>query len=350
MIQRLDWKLYSSALLALFAMIIDIVVAKDTVLNSIGISSTFILGFFVLILWLIRQADYKIPETITIINNWLVLPISLTLAVVFSFIHSLETFNSLHIISGIYFPNFGILALGSITILLLTTKLSWSSLRGKYALLSVPLLLVIVFVLMDGWPNHFFLDLNREDHLIEWTQVWVLLISVYFAYALFEKLKAQKYKIHTIIFLFIALGLFIVAGEEISWGQRLLRIETPEIIAEHNLQDEITIHNLEPIADYIWHGYLIVTLYGSFAWVIKSWLKRRFPQHNLLFELYIPPWYTSLFFALPLVYHIQARPTIEYHSIGQWSETMELYLYLGIVLFLWQLNNKYLKILDYIHE
>jgi hypothetical protein len=38
---------------------------------------------------------------------------------------------------------------------------------------------------------------------------------------------------------------FIAAGEEISWGQRLFAIETPEIIANLNLQNELNLHNLK---------------------------------------------------------------------------------------------------------
>ena len=38
---------------------------------------------------------------------------------------------------------------------------------------------------------------------------------------------------------------FFGAGEEISWGQRIFGIETPEAFAEHNRQGETNLHNLE---------------------------------------------------------------------------------------------------------
>jgi hypothetical protein len=34
------------------------------------------------------------------------------------------------------------------------------------------------------------------------------------------------------------------AGEEISWGQRIFDIETPEVLQKENVQDEINIHNM----------------------------------------------------------------------------------------------------------
>ncbi len=41
-----------------------------------------------------------------------------------------------------------------------------------------------------------------------------------------------------------AVGFFMLFGEEISWGQRLLGFETPEAFKEINVQDEFNLHNL----------------------------------------------------------------------------------------------------------
>jgi hypothetical protein len=43
----------------------------------------------------------------------------------------------------------------------------------------------------------------------------------------------------------LALLFFVAAGEEISWGQRIFNIETPEAIKQSNVQQELTIHNLD---------------------------------------------------------------------------------------------------------
>lgn len=53
--------------------------------------------------------------------------------------------------------------------------------------------------------------------------------------------------------------------EEISWGQRLFSIESPEFFQQHNYQDEITLHNF--LSRYPLHMiYIVVGLYGAFAW------------------------------------------------------------------------------------
>jgi hypothetical protein len=44
----------------------------------------------------------------------------------------------------------------------------------------------------------------------------------------------------------LALGavLFVAAGEEISWGQRVLDVDTPAALVDGNQQDELNLHNL----------------------------------------------------------------------------------------------------------
>lgn len=45
-------------------------------------------------------------------------------------------------------------------------------------------------------------------------------------------------------YLGLALLLFVCAGEEISWGQRILGFESPEAVRAINVQGEVTLHNL----------------------------------------------------------------------------------------------------------
>jgi hypothetical protein len=46
-------------------------------------------------------------------------------------------------------------------------------------------------------------------------------------------------------YLLLALAGFFVGMEEISWGQRILGLETPEVLARINLQNETTLHNID---------------------------------------------------------------------------------------------------------
>ena len=94
-----------------------------------------------------------------------------------------------------------------------------------------------------SYATYLFLDvsgiiaLGREDGVFEWlTVVFFLVASTLFFFAWRESGNA--------IFLLLALALFLGAGEEISWGQRLLGFATPQALASVNAQQEFNIHNL----------------------------------------------------------------------------------------------------------
>ena len=75
----------------------------------------------------------------------------------------------------------------------------------------------------------------------------------------FEVLTALSFLFASVILLwvflreknvwFLALGilLFVGAGEEVAWGQRIFGFTPPEAISKLNVQRELTIHNLEPL-------------------------------------------------------------------------------------------------------
>lgn len=64
-------------------------------------------------------------------------------------------------------------------------------------------------------------------------------------------------------------------GEEISWGQRILGFETPELIKEINIQEEFNLHNLA-----IFHGK---TTEGD----DKTGLSALFTMHRLFYLTFL---------------------------------------------------------------
>jgi hypothetical protein len=61
--------------------------------------------------------------------------------------------------------------------------------------------------------------------------------------------KLSRY--HLLWCLLFATLFFVVGGEEISWGQRILSVETPGELAEINLQGELNFHNIDGIHQHI---------------------------------------------------------------------------------------------------
>ena len=54
----------------------------------------------------------------------------------------------------------------------------------------------------------------------------------------------------------LAAVLFVAAGEEVSWGQRLFGVETPDALVDGNRQDELNLHNL----DWLQHKAIVAQL------------------------------------------------------------------------------------------
>ncbi|SLN32085.1 hypothetical protein TRL7639_01386 [Falsiruegeria litorea R37] len=86
---------------------------------------------------------------------------------------------------------------------------------------------------------------DPEDTLLEWgTFVLAFIGGVIFLICAY---KGSRFSI------FLGLAWLLFAFEEISWGQRVLGIETPEVMLEYNYQEELNFHNLiNPLQKYLY--------------------------------------------------------------------------------------------------
>ena len=119
--------------------------------------------------------------------------------------------------------------------------------------------------------------INDEDGVIEYGTAFFFLATSVASVILARRDRARRGRV--LILWFFALAFFFASGEEISWGQRLLGMETPELMKEKNIQSEINIHNmLGPLVD---HFFLLgVLVYG----ILSPLLAWRFPFFHKLFD------------------------------------------------------------------
>ena len=112
----------------------------------------------------------------------------------------------------------------------------FKNLKSFYSIL--PFIILISYLFYHFASPDMAVFLGKEDHVFEWlTAVCLLATGVFFF------LSFKKYR--NFYFLLLAMVMFFGAGEEISWGQRIVGYETPESIKQANVQGEFTIHNLE---------------------------------------------------------------------------------------------------------
>lgn len=182
----------------------------------------------------------------------------------------------------------------------------------KQLIFLLPFFIIFFGILMSLWPFDFFIKLNEEDRFIENTQFVLLILGSLFSFVLGRK--------KGVIFYLIGLMLFIMAGEEISWGQRIFGTITPEYIASQNSQGEINIHNSGFFSQFTQIGYMLIGLYGAIGWI--------FSKRSLII-----PWFLSVYFLPIFLYNLILPPSAP-HSFGEWSEVTELLFYGGILGFI----------------
>ena len=162
--------------------------------------------------------------------------------------------------------------------------------RKNKIIFLLPIILVVFFIVFKIKNTYLYHLFIAEDGPVEWLQfTFFLLASIFSFLTALSFFKKKNFWLESVFFI-LSLGLFFIAGEEISWGQRILGIETPEEIAQKNVQNETTIHNLGFFQGKLPQIYILIGLWGSFGWIIVSkfkkkapWIERLFPPKNLSF-------------------------------------------------------------------
>ncbi len=108
--------------------------------------------------------------------------------------------------------------------------------------LLVGALLVAAAVTFDS-ANALYQALSQEDGPVEWATVWAFLGAAAFSLLAARRQRRSTGEVPWFL-VGVALFCFVIAMEEISWGQRLLGYRPPAYFLEHNFQQELNLHNL----------------------------------------------------------------------------------------------------------
>lgn len=97
--------------------------------------------------------------------------------------------------------------------------------------------------MLDARFGELYYRLIQEDHWMEWSTVWAFLgaASAALVGGLRQWRDAQRLPW---FFAGLSLFCFLVAMEEISWGQRLLNFTPPDYFLAGNYQQELNLHNV----------------------------------------------------------------------------------------------------------
>jgi hypothetical protein len=161
---------------------------------------------------------------------------------------------------------------------------------------------------------------TREDGPVEWAGFACYLVAGLVAVETGWRRRWDRRA--AVVALVFGVLLLVIAGEEVSWGQRIFDVETPAALVDSNRQDELNVHNIDGIQDKVVVGQLSLALLGA----LFPWVARR-PEARAA----VP------FFLGYLAYRLMrgAATLLDWAPAGDNSEAAELLLAAGLLLLVW---------------
>lgn len=201
--------------------------------------------------------------------------------------------------------------------------------------------IAVLSLLMSEPFRPLFLWITAEDSLLEWGQFLCVFAASLILTWLGAQLLHERWHVIGLLYVMIGLGALFVAGEEISWGQRVFGWGTPASLEVINRQHETNIHNIGWVQRTFGYVILLGSMYGSLVPLIRltSWSDR---MRSTLSFLMIPPLFLVPAFLIPFGYRVfrlggtlDSEFTTLKFTIIKSAEAAELCLYFGLLIFAW---------------
>lgn len=148
----------------------------------------------------------------------------------------------------------------------------------------------------------FYRTILKEDGLFEYIGALLFLLTSLVLFYCGYRAAKRGYdgpRIHKVLFLLAGLVFLVGAGEEISWGQRVFAVETPQYLKEINGQEETNFHNInkklfDRTVTYTTVLFILVSL-AFHALRIESVFRIRIPSILLVVSLCVVASYKQYF-------------------------------------------------------
>lgn len=184
--------------------------------------------------------------------------------------------------------------------------------------------LALLVVLIGLFAPEAYYTIMSEDSIGEWVTFNAFTLSgLMIAAHLWYSRKDGRAFFSASFLLPITIAAFclFVAGEEVSWGQRILAFRPPDIFLEQNYQQELNIHNLFK-GNGIW-GVVVeskhLVMLTAFLFGICFPLATRFIPLLKTIKRFAPAWYLAPYFVLVIAME-------DIYPISLTGEACEMYL------------------------
>jgi len=189
-----------------------------------------------------------------------------------------------------------------------------------------------VLVAMTFVARPMYYGLLREDRPVEWLQFAFCLLAAVAAALAASGLTRRRQWAHAAVMVMMALGCLGLAGEEISWGQRVFGFVGS--VVENNRQGELNLHNVDaeagiPIEELFRVAEMVVGLIGALLPLLTRRQQARLP--GSFWRLVSPPLFlTPCFLAVFAYRFLRLLVPAEISALVKYQEWAEVCLYGGL--------------------
>lgn len=173
------------------------------------------------------------------------------------------------------------------------------------AIAAFPPLFLFVSEVLRAHDARLYIRLFTEDGPFEYAQALMFLGAGFLSLMMARRFRKQGRGIFRVLYQALGVGALFAALEEVSWGQRILSLRTPDLLQEYNHQNEINLHNTVWLqnSDYSiswFYGFLLgLAVYASVAWAaIPHSVSARLGRYA---GFLIPGWYLAPYFSVPIL-------------------------------------------------
>lgn len=172
----------------------------------------------------------------------------------------------------------------------------------------------------------------REDYPVEWLEFALCLLTSVVAALAVGRLARRRELLLAAVLLAVALGTLVLAGEEISWGQRVFAWGTPGELAAVNQQAELNVHNIEAAGLPVQSLFKIFSFLLALTGLALTLLPRGPWAHfrTRRWQAWAPPLFTVPGFALMVVYRPAMLIPVDLSALIRLQEWIEASLYVSL--------------------
>lgn len=178
--------------------------------------------------------------------------------------------------------------------------------KTKQKILLVPFIFLVILAILKitlGNTNEY-TQIYSEGGLFEYGTVFAFFIATGIGILIARYFFQKRQFFLGGAYCFYSFCFFVVGGEEVSWGQRLFGWQLPEFFEEHNVQGELTLHNLVWLNDYWGDGIILICTLIILGVCYAMIRQKNRPALARKLKYLIPGSYLLSFFGVAMIIYI----------------------------------------------